>query len=135
MFTALPPDGTVLGSSLYASTSIDGYNTTYATPGMQILAGAFFGDTAMTELLDLVDYSSDCTYDGRFDYEDPLFTGAYDQYSNCSDVGSVIIVLAAEPAAKNYSVVVQVQVVTDADLDALDHILNTFNVIGTLPGQ
>ena len=128
-------DGTVLGSSLYASTSIDGYNTTYATPGMQILAGAFFGDTAMTELLDLVDYSSDCTYDGRFDYEDPLFTGAYDQYSNCSDVGSVIIVLAAEPAAKNYSVVVQVQVVTDADLDALDHILNTFNVIGTLPGQ
>lgn len=128
-------DGTVLGSSLYASTSIDGYNSTYSTPGMQILAGAFFGDTAMSELLDLVDYSSDCTYDGRFDYEDPVFTGAYDQYSNCGDVGSVIIVLAAEPAAKNYSVVVQVQVVTDADLDALDHILNTFNVVGTLPGQ
>ena len=128
-------DGTVLGSSLYASTSIDGYNTTYSTPGMQILAGAFFGDTAMRELLDLVDYSSDCTYDGRFDYEDPVFTGAYDQYSNCSDAGSVIIVLAAEPAAQNYSVVVQVQVVTDADLDALDHILNTFNVVGTLPGQ
>ncbi|MBP6016355.1 MAG: serine protease [Candidatus Promineofilum sp.] len=128
-------DGTVLGSSLYASPSIEGYNTTYSTPGMQILAGAYFGDTAMSDLLDLVDYSSDCTYDGRSDYSDPVYTGHYDMYSNCSDAGSVIIVLAAEPAAQNYSVLVQVQVVSDADLDALDHILNTFNVVGTLPGQ
>ena len=66
---------------------------------------------------------------------DQVYTGVYDQYSNCAGAGSVIIVLAAEPAAQNYSVVVQVQVVTDADLDALDHILNTFNVVGTLPGQ
>ena len=102
---------------------------------MQILAGAYFGDTAMGELLDLIDWSSSCTYEGRFDYEDPLYTGVYDVYSNCGGTTSKIVVVAAEPATQDYSVLVQVQVVTDADLDALDHILNTFVVLGTLPGQ
>ena len=89
----------------------------------------------MGELVDVFDFSADCTYDGRFDYADPVYTGVYDQYSDCAGAGSVIIVLGAEPAAQNYSVVVLVQAVTEADLDALDHILNTFNVVGTLPGQ
>ncbi len=128
-------DGSVLGSELIASTDIAGFSGTYETPGVQILAGAYFGDTTMGELVDVFDFSSDCTYDGRFDYSDPVYTGVYDQYSNCAGVGSVIIVLGAEPAARNYSVVVLVQAVTEADLDALDHILNTFNVVGTLPGQ
>lgn len=128
-------DGTVLGSELMAAPDLNEFSTTYTTPGVQILAGAYFGDITMGELVDFFDFSSDCTYDGRFDYADPVYTGVYDQYSNCADAGSVIIVLGAEPAAKNYSVIVLVQAVTEADLDALDHILNTFNVVGTLPGQ
>jgi serine protease Do len=128
-------DGTVLGSELIAAPNINDFSTTYSTPGVQILAGAFFGDMSMGELVDFFDFSADCTYDGRFDYADPVFTGVYDQYSNCADAGSVIIVLGAEPAAQDYSVVVLVQAVTGADLDALDRILNTFNVVGTLPGQ
>lgn len=128
-------DGSVLGSQLIASTDIAGFSGNYVTPGMQILAGAYFGDTTMGELVDVFDFSGDCTYDGRFDYSDPVYTGVYDQYSNCAGAGSVIIVLGAEPTAQNYSVVVLVQAVTEADLDALDHILNTFNVVGTLPGQ
>jgi len=128
-------DGTVLGSELLASTNIAAFNSDYVTPGVQILAGAYFGDTTMGELVDFFDFSTDCVYDGRFDYSDPVYTGVYDQYSNCAGAGSVIIVLAAEPAAQNYSVIVLVQAVTEADLDALDHILNTFNVVGTLPGQ
>ena len=128
-------DGTVLGSELMAAPNLNEFSTTYTTPGVQILAGAYFGDTTMGELVDFFDFSADCTYDGRFDYTDPVYTGVYDQYSNCAGAGSVIIVLAAEPAAQNYSVIVLVQAVTEADLDALDHILNTFNVVGTLPGQ
>ena len=128
-------DGTVLGSELMAAPNLAEFSGTYTTPGVQILAGAYFGDITMGELVDFFDFSADCTYDGRFDYADPVYTGVYDQYSNCAGAGSVIIVLGAEPAAKNYSVIVLVQAVTEADLDALDHILNTFNVVGTLPGQ
>lgn len=126
-------DGTILGSSLYASTSIDSFNSDFSTPGMQILASDQFGDTQMYELLDLVDFTNSCDYGGRFDYEDPVYTGQYDLYSDCAGQGSVIIVLAVEPAEKDYTVLLLVQAVTEADLDALDHILNTFIVIGDLP--
>ena len=128
-------DGTVYGSQLMAAPNVSEFSNTYTTPGVQILAGAYFGDMTMNELVDFFDFSGDCTYDGRFDYADPVYSGVYDQYSDCAGQGSVIIVLGAEPAAKNYSMVVLVQAVTSADVDALDHILNTFNVVGTLPGQ
>ncbi|WP_374686494.1 S1C family serine protease [Promineifilum sp.] len=127
-------DGSVLGSELIASTNIAAFESDYVTPGVDILASAGLGGQDMGGLVDLFDFSTDCTYDGRFDYADPVYTGVYDQYSNCAGQGSVIIVLAAEPADKAYSVVILIQAVTDADLDALDHILNTFNVVGTLPG-
>jgi len=126
-------DGSIYGSSIIASTDIDGFSNTFTTPGMQILAGTVFGDSTMGELADIMDFSDSCTYDGRFDYSDGFYTGVYDQYSNCDGQGSVIIVLAAEPAEQDYSVIVLVQVVTDADLDALDHILDTFIVVGDLP--
>ena len=126
-------DGSIYGSSIIASTDIEGFSNTFTTPGMQILAGTVFGDSTMGELADIMDFSDSCTYDGRFDYSDGFYTGVYDQYSNCDGQGSVIIVLAAEPAEQDYSVIVLVQVVTDADLDALDHILDTFIVVGDLP--
>ena len=66
------------------------------------------------------------------DSTDPVYTGIYDQYSNCAGEGSVIIVLAAEPAARNYSVIVLVQAVTEADLGALDHIPVSYTHL-TLP--
>jgi serine protease Do len=128
-------DGTVLGSQLLAAPNISEFSSTYTTPGVQILASAGLGGEDMNTLVDFFDFSTDCTYDGRFDYSDPVFTGVYDQYSNCADQGSVIIVLGAEPADRTYALILLVQAVTDADLDALDHILNTFNVVGTLPGQ
>ena len=126
-------DGSTLGSSIIASTDIAGFSSTYTTPGVQILAGTVFGNSTMGELADIMDFSDACTYDGRFDYDDGFYTGVYDQYSNCDGQGSVIIVLAAEPAEQHYSVIVLVQVVSDADLDALDHILDTFIVVGDLP--
>ena len=126
-------DGSIYGSSIIASTDIEGFSSTYTTPGMQILAGTVFGDSTMGELADIMDFSDACTYDGRFDYSDGFYTGVYDQYSNCDGQGSIIIVLAAEPVEQHYSVIVLVQVVTDADLDALDHILDTFIVVGDLP--
>jgi len=127
-------DGSVLGSELIASTNIAAFESDYVTPGVDILASAGLAGQDMGGLVDLFDFSTDCTYDGRFEYTDPVYTGVYDQYSNCAGQGSVIIVLAAEPADKAYSVVILIQAVTEADLDALDHILNTFNVVGTLPG-
>lgn len=128
-------DGTVLGSQLLAAASIEGFNNTYGTPGIQILASDGFAGSSMDELVDLFDFSEDCTYDARYDYEDPVYTGRYDLYVTCGDEESVVIVVAAQPADASYAVILLAQALTDADLEAVDHVLNTFNVVGDLPSD
>ena len=80
----------------------------------------------MDELLDAFDYSDGCTYDGRTDYQDSLYTGKYDVWTDCGDGGSVFIVLAAEPEDQSFLTLITFQAVTEADLDALDKVLDTF---------
>jgi serine protease Do len=123
----------VIGASIVASSNIQDFYDTYSTPGV------FFGASktltqryTTTELLDDITFSGDCTYEGRFDYEDSIYTGVYDLYSDCGGAGSAVINLSAEPADKSFIMLLQVQVVSDADLDALDNILNTFQVVGDL---
>lgn len=125
--------GTVIGGQLLAAPSIDGYSNTYDTPGVQLLASNGLAGSTMDELLDFFDFSEDCTYDGRSDYEDPAFTGKFDLYLDCAGQGTVIAVVAAEPADQSFAVIIIGQAITDADLEALDHVLDTFDLVGPLP--
>ncbi|MCA9964163.1 MAG: hypothetical protein KC423_07970, partial [Anaerolineales bacterium] len=79
-------------------------------------------------LLEEFDYSDSCTKEGRYDYADPLYTGLYEVWSNCGGTDSLYVVVTAVPEARNYVILVTVQIVSDADLDALDHVLNSFVV-------
>lgn len=127
-------DGSVLGASLGASTNLSGFYDSYTVPGILMLASTQFAGSNMEELLDLFDFTDDCAYDGRSPYSDPVFKGSYDLYTNCANSGSVLIVLATEPADRTYAVILIGQAITSADLDAIDRVLDTFNVIGQLPG-
>jgi serine protease Do len=124
----------VVGSALSAAPNFEDFLNTFSTPGV------FFGASSVlvqrydvNGLLDRL-HSDICTYEGRTDYSDELYTGAYDLYSDCGDTNSIIIDVVAEPADKSFLMWLEIQVVDDADLDALDHILNSFQVIGELPG-
>ncbi len=84
----------------------------------------------MTSLLDELAGSYEaCTFDGRYPYDDGVYVGEYDLYVDCSDVNSVIIELAAVPSDGNYITYLVIQAVSEADLDAMDHILDTFYVV------
>ncbi|HSN75447.1 MAG TPA: trypsin-like peptidase domain-containing protein [Anaerolineae bacterium] len=118
-------DGEEIGLSLTAATSVADFNNTWDTPG------AFFGvsdqfDLTTDELLDSFDYSDDCTYDSRSEYSDSVYTGSYDLWTNCGETGSSLVVVGVQPEDASYLALVLVQVVGDADLDALDRIMNTF---------
>ncbi len=118
-------DGEEIGLSLTAAPSVNGFNTTWDTPG------AFFGvtdqfDLSTDELLDAFDYSDSCTYDSRSDYSDPVYSGAYDLWTDCNGAGTMLVVVGVEPADRSYLALVIVQVVSEADLDALDRILDSF---------
>jgi len=96
----------------------------------RLLAQSYNEDRLLNELLGFADQ---CTYEGRFDYEDPLYTGFFDLYTNCGGVRTTLINLAAVPWHRAFIMLIHVKVMNQADLEALDHILDTFEVIGDLP--
>ena len=119
------------GPSLNASFDVDAFYNNWET------SGAFLG--ASTSLraqydyatfLDEFDLTGDCTYDGRFDYSDDLYTGAYDLYSSCGGTDTSFLTLVVEPEARNALIVLQVQMVTPADQEALQQILDSFVYFG-----
>jgi serine protease Do len=125
--------GQILGASLTAAPDLQAFNDTYTSPGVLFLASANLGDLTMDELVDNFDFSEDCAYNGRSPYEDPVYTGVFDLYQGCAGTDTILIVLAAQPADQSHSVVIVGQAITDADVEALDQVLNTFNVVGDLP--
>jgi serine protease Do len=110
-----------------ASPSLDRYQTTYTTPGLEF---ALFGPVDdLDDALATFSFAGECTDGGIDDYADPIFTGRFQLWTDCSGTETVVIVLTAVPADGAYTAVITVQATSDADLEALDHIFNTFNVI------
>jgi serine protease Do len=121
-------DSEEIGWSVTAAPDINGFNTTWATPGMFFGASTQLADYSHDELLGFFDFSDSCTNGGRDSYEDTLYTGSYELWENCGDADALFAVISAKPESGAYSIIVLIQIVTKADLDALDQILNTFVV-------
>lgn len=120
-------DDVGVGAAIRAAADLDAFYDTWNTPGL------FFGASAEPsmmgrpdDLLDAVDLSDLCDYDRRIDYEDALYVGSYDLWTGCDGEDMLFINLVVEPADQSFIINVQVVVVSDADLDALDHILASF---------
>ena len=66
-----------------------------------------------------------CTDGGITDYSDPVFTGKYQVWQDCDGTTNDVVTLVAVPADASYLAVIQAQIATDADLDALQEAFNT----------
>jgi len=122
-------DGSPLGPAVAAAPDLESYYTSWATPGVEFAALTEMGsDVTVPSVLDLFDFSDDCTYAGREDYADALYTGQYDVWQDCGGSNAAYIIVATQPDDGSFLTVVAVQVVTDADLEALDRILDSFVV-------
>jgi hypothetical protein len=130
-------DEDIVGAAVSASANLNEFYDTFSTPGIFFGASDVLADSydAGSFLDDLPGFSADCTYEGRSDYEDSVYTGLFDHYTNCGGVGSQIINIVAFPASGELVVWVQTQIVSEADLDALDQIINSFDVVGVLPSS
>ncbi|WP_129671659.1 S1C family serine protease [Candidatus Chloroploca sp. Khr17] len=116
-----------------AAPDIDAFINTWDSPGVFIGASQQLAqEMSVTDLLDQNSFSQSCAYEGREDYSDGLYTGFFDTWTNCGGTDTVLIVVAFEPEDGSFLGLVQVQVVTEADLEALDRILDTFIVVGEL---
>jgi len=127
----------VIGAQITAAASLQGFNDRYDEPGV------FFGATddiaqlgGYIQLLDVYrdTFRGDCKLDGRYDYEDTAFKGAYDLYTNCAGTQNTMVILSAKPlSSTSMLITVMVNLMTDADTKAFDEILRTFDVVGSLP--
>jgi serine protease Do len=130
--------GDTIGSAISAAADLDTYLNTWSE------SGVFFG--ASDDLANLGGYVNlldarrdalidDCKYDTRYDYEDVVYRGKYDLFENCGDSGNVYIVLTAVPKdnSQAFLILVEMQITKESDFNALDQILATFDVVGSLP--
>ncbi|MCB0968874.1 MAG: serine protease, partial [Ilumatobacter sp.] len=116
----------VASPSIVASPDINGYRTTWSTPGMEFLASTTLAGTSAGDMLDLVT-PADCDSLGRTDYDDGFFVGQYENFVSCGGTDTEYVVVATNSVDGQYGVLVAVQVVTVADYEALDQIMRSFN--------
>jgi serine protease Do len=118
-----------------AASDLDSFHNTWSTPGMIFSASSDWASSTNPEaLLDpfVEGLEGQCTYLGREVYEDPAYTGFYDLFVDCGSTNDLAtyVVVAAGPPEGGFLILVQTQAVGDRDFEALDHILNSFYVIG-----
>jgi serine protease Do len=71
-----------------------------------------------------------CAVDeGLFEYDDGFFVGQYHVWSECGGIDAVNVTIVANSVHGDAAAILGVQLVTDADFDALDTIMATFDLI------
>lgn len=123
----------LVGPAVTAAPSVDAFVAEWGTPGVFIAASRELPVTRL-ELLDSQSFSNSCTYLERVPYDDGVYTGDMDIWEACGPEGSDFLVIAAEPAAQDFTILVQILIVTDADWDAADQIIRSFTVIDPAAG-
>jgi serine protease Do len=127
-------EGSDAGASVLASPNVGAFLSSWDEPGV------FFGasDTLLQEygVEGLLDYyqPEGCESAGpREDYDVGKFRGKSDLWVNCGGQGgATLLMVAATPEDRSFVTFVQIQIVSEADLEAAKRILQTFDVPGEL---
>ena len=122
-------NGEIIGPAITASTDLEGIGT----PGVLFIASRVWartlGESGLLAEFDLKDVCA--SVDRDFTYEDSLHTGTLDIYGDCED-GLEYYVLAASPDDLSFIMLVLIGV-ESGDQDTLDHIFDSFQLLGELP--
>jgi hypothetical protein len=119
---------------LRASTDMEAYNSTYDVPGFEFRATdeTTTGDPRAVLAEYAARTSQGCAEDlGVQGYSDPLYSGVSQVFASCGDSGAAFVWTVVQPidtSDGDYIAVVGVQILSDADIEALGHILDTFVV-------
>jgi len=126
-------DDEVIGVAINAAPNLADFQVSYNVEGIFFGASNEFAKYGgYVQFLDYYTgtYSDNCTLDGRFDYNDGLYRGKYDQYSNCDGVGGFdAYVLSAVDIQDPTSKIILVEVQTyPGDIATVQKIMDTFYV-------
>lgn len=134
-------DERVFGASLWASSDLQGFNDSWEVPGLifdvSANVGALGGLENYLEEVSSYEFFDACVYDGREEYNDGLYAGLADYFSNCGGAGTDYFLLVASPieAPQAFLIELHIQMPEDRDWDAAERIVDSFEVVGPLPND
>lgn len=76
------------------------------------------------------DFSRQCVYKARLDYENAFYVGKYDHYANCKGGTPNLLVFTTTTAGQQSLILIRIAIASNADLEAATRILNSFQVLG-----
>jgi len=127
-------------ASIWAAPNLADFDGSWGTPGVKFNVTAdkekVGGHIQMLDASRSTAFLSACSLDDRYDYNDGFYRGFFDYYINCGGPGGAdYMILSAVPVQDTGDVLVfvEIQIVSQADIDAADHILQTFDIVGGLP--
>jgi len=131
--SAITLDDATTTPSVTAATSLAGFNQNFSTSGvvMAVLPGVDANDPngTLDALLEGIGALEACPESlGRNDYDDGLYFGSWEQLNGCDGTGASFVGIVASPEGKEFTVFVGVQLVIEADYEALDQIISSFVV-------
>ncbi|MEZ4616217.1 MAG: SH3 domain-containing protein [Caldilineaceae bacterium] len=116
-----------VGIRLVAAPSVEDLYAKWGIPGVIFnFSTALAADNTPDDLLDGLQYTSSCTYDGRSALPDGFFTGAYDIWKECKGEENGAIIVSLVPEQKDYILLIEIYLAGAIDFDAVDHILDSF---------
>lgn len=126
-------DGKPLGVQIQAAPNLKRFNDTDTEPGMVFVASRSVAQKYNeNDLLQLFDLSKDCTKtESAKPFKTSSYTGLYDVYTKCGGKTTEAVVLTFVPPTRAYVGLVAIQLTSEADYEALDKIIASFQVIGT----
>ncbi len=86
------------------------------------------GSADLEEYLDGAAVPDNCSYNGRVDYDDGLYTGFIDE-SICDHGGLHLVLAAIDPDDPTFAILVETVEITQADADATLEFYGTFLVL------
>lgn len=121
------------GVFLAASPNLGDYYATGSQPGVLIgvsrsLAQSYDRQSLLG--LEKRDVPRTCVYKGRFDYQNQFYSGQYDHFTNCATNSPGLLIFTATSPDQKSLILLRIAVISDADLEAVDTIINTFQVLG-----
>ena len=119
------PGSEQIGPAVAASADGTDFTAGFTTAGMFYIATR--NEVPDIDALFPVFTREGCTAEDIGDYDDGVFVGRFQTFSQCAGTDTFYTVIIAKPAEGDYTTIVEVQVVTPEDEVALEQIERTFN--------
>ena len=115
------------GASIWAAPNLGAFAESWDVPGIIVEVNYDLGPADHDDVLGLI--TPDCIDTGVEDFatSDGVFAGRWQFFTDCGGTDTALVSVAASPADGGLVVRMLVQVVNDADVEALDRAIGSFD--------